>query len=190
MDRNILIRAAGPTDAAAIAAVQVASWRTTYPGLLAQASIDALTVADRTVALERALRGEVQFVPEMFVAVSAGKVVGFVSGGAIREAVEAFDAELYGLYLLQSAQRAGLGTALTRRLARRLLEVGHRAMIVRVLTANPACRFYERLGGTPVAEGVHTVDGQPYPETTYGYLDLGSLAGNDTSDRARPSSGQ
>jgi L-amino acid N-acyltransferase YncA len=176
MHPNMLIRRAEPTDAAAIAAVHVASWRTTYPGILAQASIDRLTVADRTVALDRALRGEVAFVPELYVAVASDEVIGFVSGGAIREPLAAFDAELYGIYLLHSAQRTGVGSALTRRLAKRLAELGFRAMVVRVLTANPACRFYERLGGVVVAEGVHSVDGIPYADRTYGYDDLMALA--------------
>ena len=176
MHSNWIIRAAEETDAGAIAAVHVASWRTTYPGIIAQASIDRLTVADRAVALGRALRREVQFIPEMFVAVQSGEIVGFVSGGAIREPVGTFDAELYGIYLLQSAQRTGLGAALMRELARKLAELGFGSLIVRVLADNPACGFYERMGGTLVAEGVHTVDGQPYPERIYGYADLRRLA--------------
>lgn len=175
MNSNILIRLAAPTDASAIAAVHVASWRTTYPGIIAQASIDRLNVAERTVALGRALRREVQFIPEMFVAIQSGEIIGFVSGGAIREPVAAFDAELYGIYLLQSAQRAGVGRALMGTLVQRLVELGYHSMIVRVLVDNPACRFYERMGGVVVARGVHTVDGQPYADCTYGYGDLGTL---------------
>jgi L-amino acid N-acyltransferase YncA len=177
---GVLIREADPTDAEAIAAVQVASWRTTYPGIIAQESIERLTVADRTAALGRALRREIRFVPEVYVAVTAGEIVGWVSGGALREPIAAFDAELYGIYLLQSAQRAGLGAALTRRLASRLVEMGYRSMVVRVLAANPACMFYERLGGVVVSEGVHMVDGHSYPERIYGYADLGALAGQGT----------
>jgi L-amino acid N-acyltransferase YncA len=177
---GVLIREAGPTDAAAIAEVQVASWRTTYPGIIAQESIDRLTVADRTAAIGRALRREIRFVPEVYVAVTGGEIVGWVSGGALREPIAAFGAELYGIYLLQSAQRAGLGAALTRRLASRLVEMGYRSMVVRVLAANPACMFYERLGGVVVSEGVHMVDGHSYPERIYGYADLGALAGQGT----------
>jgi hypothetical protein len=52
------IRAADVDDAPAIAAVQVASWRTTYPGIVAQTHIDGLSVAERTIAWERRMRGE------------------------------------------------------------------------------------------------------------------------------------
>jgi len=180
VNSNVLIRMAEPTDASAIAAVHVASWRTTYPGIIAQASIDRLTVADRTVALGRALRREIQFIPEVFVAVQSGEIIGFVSGGAIREPVAAFDAELYGLYLLQSAQRAGVGKALMRTLVRRLLELGYHSMTVRVLVDNPACGFYERMGGVVVARGTHTVDDRPYADCTYGYADLATLVREDS----------
>ena len=102
-------------------------------------------------------------------------MIGFITGGAIREPVDGFDAELYAIYLLASVQHAGTGRALVGRLAGRLAEQGFRAMAVRVLAANPACTFYERLGGILVEEGVHAVDGLPYPDRTYGYRDLSRL---------------
>jgi GNAT superfamily N-acetyltransferase len=176
---QVVIREAGPADAGAIATVQVATWRTTYPGIIAQEAIDRLTVADREVALGRALRREIRFVPEAFVAIRAGRIFGFISGGEIREPIAGFDAELYAIYLLKTEQRAGVGAALTRHLARRLIEIGRRSMIVRVLTANPACVFYERLGGELVAEGMHMVFGVPYPERVYGYRDLHQLVGKE-----------
>ena len=180
MNDDVVIRAAGPGDAGAIATVQVATWRTTYPGIIAQQSIDRLTVAEREAALGRALRREIRFVPEAFVALRSGHLLGFISGGEIREPVAEFDAELYAIYLLKAEQRAGIGAALTQQFARRLIEMGRRSMIVRVLTANPACAFYERLGGELVAEGIHTVDGVPYPERVYGYRDLRRLVGRES----------
>lgn len=177
MSKATTIRPAVPADAHAIATVQVATWRTTYSGIVAQASIDRLRVADREVAIGRALRREIRFAPEAFVATRSEQVLGYISGGAIREPVAGFDAELYAIYLLKAEQGAGIGRRLVRRLAGRLCELGYRAMMVRVLSANPACRFYERLGGELVGEGFHTVDGAPYPERVYGYPGLEQLAG-------------
>ena len=176
MSEATTIRPAEPADTHAIATVQVATWRTTYAGIVAQESIDRLTVADREVAIGRALRREIEFPPEAFVATRSGHVLGYISGGASREPVEGFDAELYAIYLLEAEQRVGLGRALVRRLAARLDELGYRAMMVRVLTGNPACRFYERLGVELIAEGFHTLDQIPYPERVYGYRELSRLA--------------
>jgi hypothetical protein len=36
------------------------------------------------------------------------------------------------------------------------------------------------LGGVVVSEGVHMVDGHSYPERSYGYANLGALAGQGT----------
>src|SRR4051812_34644984 len=47
-------RRAGPDDAPTIASVHVASWKTTYPGIVKQAYIDALSVEERTRAWGRA----------------------------------------------------------------------------------------------------------------------------------------
>jgi L-amino acid N-acyltransferase YncA len=171
------IRLAGVGDAAAIAGVQVASWRTTYPGIVAQESIDRLSVEERTAAWERALRGDARFAPAVFVAEHAsGEIVGFVSGGAIRDARPGFDAELYAIYLLKDAQGAGVGRALVRRLSQELAEQGHRSMIVWVLANNSACRFYEQLGGRLLEESTHTIDGRDYPDRCYGWNDLSIFA--------------
>ena len=59
MSEATTIRPAEPADTHAIATVQVATWRTTYAGIVAHESIDRLTVADRVVVIGRALRLEV-----------------------------------------------------------------------------------------------------------------------------------
>jgi ribosomal protein S18 acetylase RimI-like enzyme len=170
------IRVADVDDAPAIAAVQVASWRTTYPGIVAQTYIDALSVAERTIAWERRMRGEAGVAPETVVAqTAAGAVVGFASGGPLRVPTPGFDAELYAIYLLREAQGEGLGRRLVAHWARLAVARGFQAAIVRVLTANPACRFYERLGARRVKEGSLELGGLPYPEAWYGWDDLQAL---------------
>jgi hypothetical protein len=51
------------------------------------------------------------------------EIVGFVSGGAIREPVQTYDAELYAIYLLEQEsrrkERQGVGTALLKSLQNR-----------------------------------------------------------------------
>lgn len=171
------IRVGNVDDAPAIAAVQVASWRTTCPGIVAQSYIDGLSVAERTVAWERRMRSEPGAAPDTVVAeIGSGALVGFASGGRLRTPHPGFDAELHAIYLLRDAQGRGLGRRLTTGWASRAVARGFHAAIARVLVGNPACRFYERLGARPVKEGTLDLGGQPYPEVWYGWDDLRVLA--------------
>ncbi|MGH7618845.1 MAG: GNAT family N-acetyltransferase, partial [Gemmatimonadaceae bacterium] len=172
-ERPITIRRATPDDAPAIAEVHVASWRTTYPGIVDQAYIDGLSVSERAAAWTRRLSANDQSAPDVFVATAPEQgIVGFVSGGLIRKPYLDFDAELYAIYLLQSMQRAGVGRRLAQQWAAVAVSRGMRAAIVRVLAANRACAFYERLGAELLRDAQLMIGGKPYPERWYGWRDL------------------
>lgn len=176
MQRDIDIRRATLSDAAGIAAVQVASWQTTYPGIVAEESIDRRTIAVRTAQWERILRGETHDAAVAFVAQSkSGEILGFVSGGPIRKSRPGFDAELYAIYLIKAAQGAGVGRGLVRRLVTALLRDGFRSMTVEVLAKNPACLFYERLGARLIEEVENAIDDRPYPGRIYGWDEIETI---------------
>ena len=78
---------------------------------------------------------------QVYIAELEGEVVGFISGGPIRESVQTYNAELFAIYLLQPAQRHGIGTALLRELAGSLLSKGFTSMIVWVLEESPSTNF-------------------------------------------------
>ena len=170
------IRAAAVEDAPAIASVLVASWRTTYPGIVAQSYIDGLSVTERTEAWERRMRSGAD-APETVVAETpTGALVGFASGGALRSPHPGFDAELYAIYLLREVQAQGLGRRLAQEWAMRAVARGFHAALVRVLAGNSACAFYERLGARRINDGTLELGGHPYPEVWYGWDDLRKLA--------------
>ena len=172
----VTIRRAVPDDALGIAEVHVASWRTTYPGIVDQAYIDTLSVAERAGAWTRRLSDASDAAPDVLVATAAdGRVVGFISGGAIREPFPGFDAELHAIYLLDSVQRAGVGRRLVREWAVLALGRGLHAAVVRVLAANPARFFYERLGAEHLLDAHHLIAGKQYPERWYGWRSLHDL---------------
>lgn len=102
------IRVAEVRDAAAIAHVHVQSWMTTYEGIVPVEYLASLNEVDRVSLWQDWLTRDI-FV---FVAEIEGEAIGFAGGGAIREAVEAYDCELYTLYLLKEAQGRGVGKAL------------------------------------------------------------------------------
>lgn len=105
-------------------------------------------------------------------------MVGFAGGGAERSGNLKCDGELYAIYLLQAEQRRGLGTLLFQRFVTELRSRGFGSMAVWVLARNPACRFYEALGGKLISEKTIERDGESFVEVAYGWPDLRELAGS------------
>ena len=76
------------------------------------------------------------------------------------------------LYVLKSFQGMGYGKQLVTQVARTLISTGYRSMIIWVLKDNPACRFYARLGGQPIAEKVVEIGGKQLIDVAYAWHDL------------------
>jgi GNAT superfamily N-acetyltransferase len=167
----ISIRAATEHDAVAIAHVHVQSWRTTYAGIVPEEYIATLNEAERALVWQDRLTRDVR----VYVADLDGEVVGFISGGAIREPVRRYDAELYAIYLLKQAQRQGAGTALLKKLAEWLVGKGFTSMIVWVLEKNPSRHFYERLSAQMVTAKDIQIGGMTLSEVSYGWPDLQAI---------------
>jgi len=162
-----MVRAATLEDAAAIAAVHVATWRTAYRGLLPDEFLKSLGEAGYE---ERWRRSLAEGASRVYVVEEDGRVVGFASGGRERAGEDGYAGELYALYVMQDAQRRGNGHALVRAVARGLREMGLEDMIVWVLRDNPTARnFYERLGGVYVRSQPITSRGAGMPEGSCGW---------------------
>ena len=173
----MIVRRAVLTDAEAIARVHVAAWRTAYRGIVPDAYLASLSVDQRTRRWERAIA---QSLPSHGVHVAgeaAGAIVGFASGGPERTGHPAYLGELYAIYVLEAHQRRGLGRRLTLAVVEGLLEAGLGSLLVWVLAKNhPARRFYEALGGQPVAERRIEIGGTVLAEVGYGWTDVATLA--------------
>lgn len=169
----IEIRRATPRDALAVANVHVASWQSTYPGIVDQSYLDCISVDERADAWTRRLSSSEPSAPDVLVATTEGSdVVGFASGGLIHEPFPGFDSELHAIYLLQPFQGSGLGRRLVREWAMVALQRGLNAAVVRVLVDNPACGFYETLGAIPLDDRLLLIGGEPYAERWYGWRSL------------------
>jgi GNAT superfamily N-acetyltransferase len=142
-----VVRLAEPGDAAGIAAVKIASWRTAYEGLLPPEVLGGL---EHEVE-ERAWRGYVEAMPpadRLWVAVEAGAVIGFArTGPASYPDLPATTAELYGLYLHPAWFRSGRGRALLAHAVSDLTARGHAPVVLWHFTGNErASAVYERAG--------------------------------------------
>lgn len=173
------VRTAGMEDAAGIAAVQVATWRTAFRGIVAGGTLARMDMEQRTERWREVLESEGR---STFVAEEEHDgiptVVGFADGGINRDPSPPFDTfsgELRAIYVLESHQRGGTGTRLVRAVVEWLIQAGHRSMIVWTLEASPFRAFYERLGGRHVDTRKVTIDGAPYSSVAYGWADLATL---------------
>ena len=167
----VLIRAATQDDAGSISQVHIESWRTTYRGIVPDQFLADLNLEERTVRWREVLKSD----PYIFIAERDGQVIGFISGGAIREPLEKSDAELFAIYLLDEVQGNGIGTSLLIELAKRLDEGGFKSMAVWVLEANASRGFYEKSGAVRVTAKEIEIGGVLLPVAAYAWPSLKAI---------------
>ena len=130
-----------------------------------------LNVEERTVRWREVIKSD----PYIFVAEREGQVIGFISGGAIRETLEKYDAELFAIYLLAEVQGEGIGTALLMELAKRLDEGSFQSMAVWVLEANASRGFYEKSGAIRITAKEIEIGGALLPVAAYAWPSLRAI---------------
>ena len=167
-----VIRPVQIEDARAIAHVHIDTWRTTYIGIVPDEHLSNLSY-DRCQANWIEYLSNPESKTHAFVAEDeTGQIVAFASDGPLRERLEDYDGELYVLYVLSSFQRIGYGKLLVSRVAHDLISRGYHSLVIWVLKENPACRFYERLGGRKTAEKVIEIGGKELVDVAYAWPDL------------------
>lgn len=149
------IRPAEPSDAHAIALVQVAGWHASYRGLMPDAVLDAFTIPVRDAKWQQNLAEEIEGL-RITVLVRDGRLIAFASSGPSRK--EPGVGELWALYVAPDAWGTGAGRALLDDALQHLATSGFATAILRVLAGNArAIRFYERAGfrrdGEPFEDG-------------------------------------
>jgi ribosomal protein S18 acetylase RimI-like enzyme len=163
-----LIRPARVTDAAGIAAVHVAAWRSAYPGMLPDRTLTHLSPDQQELYYSRLIRTD----HIVHVAVAGAedplppRVIGFVTASPVRQGSIA-DGEIETLYVLDDFREQGVGRALMRAAARDLAARGCGSLFVWVLSQNPSRWFYERMGGVRAVEGMVRVGGETQPQTAF-----------------------
>jgi GNAT superfamily N-acetyltransferase len=172
----LTIRPANPDDAHAIAQVRVDSWRTTYRGMIPDAYLASMSVANSAALWLRVLIAA-STKAWVFVAANGAEVTGFAAGNRLDEPKLGFDAELTAIYLRSDRQRTGAG----RRLLAAVVDVaraqGAGGLLTWVIAGNKGARaFYEGLGAELLVEQPFQWDGLDLVEAGYGWRDLRALA--------------
>ncbi|WP_340016691.1 GNAT family N-acetyltransferase [Paenibacillus sp. FSL K6-1318] len=103
--------------------------------------------------------------------------------GKEREGKLAYDGELYAIYLLKEVQQTGIGQRLSTHVVNHLRTLNMKRLIIWALERNSACRFYEKMGGTPVHTQSIRIAGQDLIEVGYGWEDLNLFGEKSLPDR-------
>jgi ribosomal protein S18 acetylase RimI-like enzyme len=178
----MIVREAIHSDVSAMARVHVDTWRTTYQGIVPDEFLANLSYEKRENGWHQVLDnapndGNFTYVAED----EAGQIVGFANGGVERAGDPVYQGELSAIYVLKSSQQRGIGRELVRAVAQRLGQMEIHSMLVWVLADNPACRFYETLGGQKVHEKEIERGGVKLIEIAYGWTDTANLQGRSAT---------
>src|SRR6185369_7336701 len=166
-DDAVRLRAASVVAASSNNDVHLESRRTAYQDLLPAAELE---VTEATVArFTSEWRERLDGAPARLVLVletALGEVVGFAAAGWNEPAGE-LPCELYSLYLLAAAQRRGGGRRLLEATLEHFRGQGAPSLGVWVFARNPACGFYEAMGGARAGNRTLVLGGVELEEVAY-----------------------
>lgn len=155
----MIIRPAKLEDSPGIARVQVTSYQSAYAGIFPPAYLNHFTCEEQTQDWHELLSAEMA--DKIFVAANpAGEIVAYALGRPHVSDLPPYDSELLALHVLPEYQRQGIGKRLFSAVAEALSESGCQSLFLWVLAQNPACQFYEKLGGKWITE-------KPWQNNTY-----------------------
>lgn len=163
------IRPAAANDAAAIAEIHYAGWQVAYGHVVPEAQMEA-KLPERRIPFWQARIAD----PDDLVLVAegeAGERQGFVHAGNVLEhdirlgGLTGYDCEIYSLHCRLDVQGRGLGSLLMGEAAYTFRERGRTALVLWAYRDNSYRRFYEKIGGQLIAEGLD--DG--VPDVAYGW---------------------
>ena len=163
------IRVARAGDADEIARVHWDSWETTYRGVLPDEVLDERTVEVRRAFWEQLLSDEATVSGVLVSCSEEGAIEGFVACGRERSGTLGAEGEVYAIYVRREWQGRGYGRGLMAAAAGWLRETGCSSLGLWVLAANPAVKFYERIGGRVIARRMELFGGQEFEELAMGW---------------------
>lgn len=144
---KIRVRHALPDDAFDIAALDVATWRIAYRGLMPDGYLEALSVEEKTESWRANLeKHQALALKRALVAESDGRIVGYARVGPVEDQGKKVGL-LYLLYVSPEHWNKGVGKMLLDDAMEDLVDLGQHEAILWVLRDNTrGRRFYEARG--------------------------------------------
>jgi GNAT superfamily N-acetyltransferase len=146
---KVIVRRAGPGDAAEIGAAHVRSWQRAYRGLLPQEYLDRLDPVARAERWRQRLQDMDWSRGGVLVIAAEAEIVGFTRFGPTRDQDDdpAQVGEIASIYLLPQAWGTGLGRRLMSSALRHLAGAGYGQATLWVLDSNAQARRFYVKGG-------------------------------------------
>lgn len=143
---TLTIRQAQVEDVESLARLHVDAWHRTYADIIPKIEEMGFTLESQREnwgeMLSQQQRGEITLL-----AFEDGVLAGFICAGPAQEERPISQAEIYALYVDYARHKKGIGAALMKAAFDALAERGYSTVALWVLADNPACGFYDRLGG-------------------------------------------
>ena len=172
----MLVRKATFDDIPAIARVHVNTYLKTYKDIIPEQFLANQSYKKRKTNWEGIFDRASDNSNFIYVAENKSKqIVGFAHGGSERESNPIYQGELYAIYILPNYQQRGIGRNLWQMAIKKLNQMEIDSLLVWVLADNPACQFYESLGGVIVDSKSIKRGDKTLREIAYGWLNTVSM---------------
>jgi ribosomal protein S18 acetylase RimI-like enzyme len=158
------------SDSAAVARVQVDSWRLTYVGIVSDDYLAHFTYEEQEQDWNSVFASNGK---NVIVVVEIDKVVGYAWAQMGQGELTQYDAELASMHLLPNYRGLGIGQKLFVAMMNELDQRGVQSMFLWALEKNvSAHRFYEKLGGVRVGRRDAMIGDCPVVDIAYGWDSL------------------
>lgn len=146
----MIIRKAGPGDAAGIARVHIDTWRVTYRDIIPEDFLSRMSYERRQENWKEWLGPQSHTLAYVSEDQSHG-IIGFAAGGPELTNDQDYKSELYAIYVSEKMQRMGIGRGLLRFVVNYLKAIGFDSMIAwcspRILRGNSMKQLEENISG-------------------------------------------
>jgi GNAT superfamily N-acetyltransferase len=175
-----IIGRATVNNASDIAKVYVDTWRATYAGVVPDRSLLGMSYERQAAEWAWLIRNRGDVQPVIVASEIGHGVVGMTSLGLSRPSgrplggpyAESRIGEVFTLYVRPDFQERGIGRQLLSAAFAALAERDCGRAVVWVLRDNVSRYFYERMGGSGIAERRERIGGRDLDEIAYGWPDL------------------
>jgi GNAT superfamily N-acetyltransferase len=170
---HVVIRKAKPTDAPAMARINVATWRDSYGKFLPRQLMMELSCSQKQAEIENFFaRWEENQAVALVAENKNGEMMAFIMAGKNHRQDLRYMGEIYNLHVTPAFQSQGIGRYLVYRASQVFRQRNWHTMMVWALAENPSRRFYEKLGGRVIAQNVNEYRGFTAPVIAYGWNEL------------------